>query len=593
MPGRIVVLPEELTNQIAAGEVVERPASIVKELIENSLDAGATEITLEIADGCRSLKLTDNGSGIAKEDCALAFARFATSKIYRFEDIYLVKSFGFRGEALPSIASISRVEMTTRLKESAIGTRVVVEAGTVKSIEDAGCPTGTSIKVTDIFASVPVRRKFLKTDAVEQGHCLEATERLALAHPEVRFKMVASGREVLNIPASKEFRQRIGLVLGAELSSQLLPLDLKREGLHIWGFATRPEYTRANSKGIYIYVNRRYIRDSFLNHAVMTAYRSLIDQKRYPSAVLFIDISSADVDVNVHPAKMEVRFRNPREMYGAVVEALAVSLTGAAAVPQRETPGSYHLPSRGEYLGRVEDALRRYTIHEGKGKLFFPQAQQTRRPDVPSLFAEAPRTEEIPSESFSFTSLSYLGQALGTYLIFSHPRGIILLDQHAAHERVLFEKLRKGTTPGRHVAAQRLLMPEVINVSARQLAVIVELIAPLEETGLEIEPFGGDAIVVKSMPAMLSHLDPKRLVTDLLEDLSEDELPDPTKRRDAMLASLACRGAVKANHDLSEQEVHTLCRDLDEAPFSSTCPHGRPLYIILEEAVLEKMFKRR
>ena len=303
MDGKIVVLPESLSSKIAAGEVVERPASILKELLENALDAGAVDITVELEKGgCGAIKVIDNGEGMKSVDVPLAFERFATSKIYEFDDIYRVSSYGFRGEALPSIAAISRVEMISRQQSSGSGTRMVIEAGEVKAITDTGCPVGTSILVNHIFDPVPVRKKFLKTEGTEHGYCMDVITRMALAHPEVRIKVMARGREILNIPVANNIAERISLIFGTDFTDHMLPVKGTRENMMLTGFASKPDYSRSGTKQLYYYVNKRFVRDYLLNHAVMTAYRRLIEAKRYPSVVIFVDLPPEDVDVNVHPA---------------------------------------------------------------------------------------------------------------------------------------------------------------------------------------------------------------------------------------------------------------------------------------------------
>ncbi|OIP93208.1 MAG: hypothetical protein AUK24_00325 [Syntrophaceae bacterium CG2_30_49_12] len=600
MPGRIVVLPEELTNKIAAGEVVERPASIVKELLENALDAGATDVTIELEKGgCGSIRITDNGEGIEDEDVPLAFSRYATSKIYQFDDIYRVKSFGFRGEALPSIASISRVEMVTRKRESVSGTRVIVEAGQVKEIAAAGCPVGTSVLVNRIFDPVPVRKKFLKAEVTEQGHCLDVITRAALSHPEVRMKVVARGKEILNIPATQDVSLRVSLVIGADFMDHILPVRGVRSDISVSGFVCRPEFTRSSARHIYCYVNKRFVRDYLLNHAVMTAYRRLLDVRRYPAVVLFVDLPPGEVDVNVHPAKMEVRFRTPRDVYEVVLGVLAGALAGIS--PATETLAGPVLSggraSPEGYRSGLEEGLRRYTVSSGRGKLFFERAFADKKEEQ----AGAAVPEETAEEDFafltgiSFAELEYVGQVAGTYLVFSSTEGLILVDQHAAHERILFEKFReKAPAAGERAVGQRLLIPEVISLPLKDFSFLMEARQILDEAGIEVEPFGKDTVVVKTVPAMLPDVEPKAVIMDLLEEFSETGHPlSMQDKKDKVFAFLACRGAVKANQRLSAPEVAKLCRDLDATPFSSTCPHGRPVYISFSFKEMERMFKRR
>jgi len=598
LSGRIVILPETLTHRIAAGEVVERPASIVKELVENALDAGATEIAVELEKGgCQSIRITDNGEGIDREDVPLAFARYATSKIGAFEDIYSVRSFGFRGEALPSIASISRVEMVTRRASSAAGTRVIIESGEVKELSDAGCPVGTSIFVSRIFDPVPVRRKFLKSDATEQGYCLDVVTRLALMQTGVKIRVSASGRSILNVPAVKDLAERIALTLGQDFRGQLIPATRERAGVRLDGFVSRPEFTRSSAAQMYLYVNRRFVKDYLLNHAVMTAYRRVIEARRYPAVVLGLEVMPGDVDVNVHPTKMEVRFRNPREIYALIVETVSLAI-GAGLTPQSEgaagSPGS----GPGTYAARVDEALKRYRVSSGPGKLFFggPFAANREAPAPQSQPLRDALTEPPqPVERGSFSDLVYVGQVAGTYLIFDSSEGMLLIDQHAAHERILFEKLRRQAAETKERAlGQRLLIPEVVSLPPRDYTFLTQSAPILEEAGMEVEPFGGDSLVVKAVPAFLSQAEARTLILDLLAECTEADRDLPLiERREKIFTALACRGAIKANRSLTGPEVIALCRDLDAIPNAATCPHGRPVAVAISLPELEKMFKRR
>ncbi|MBU2055304.1 MAG: DNA mismatch repair endonuclease MutL [Proteobacteria bacterium] len=597
MSGKIIVLPETLTSRIAAGEVVERPASIVKELLENALDAGATEIAVELEKGgCQSIRVTDNGEGIGREEVALAFARYATSKIGTFEDIYRVSSFGFRGEALPSIASISRVEMVTRQAFSPAGTRIVVEGGEERGLTDAGCPVGTSIAVSRIFEQVPVRRKFLKGDLTEQGYCLDWITRLALADPEVKMKVTAGGRMVMNIPAAKDLSERIALTLGRDFRGQLIPAAGERGGVRLQGFVSRPEFTRSGASQMFFYVNRRFVKDYLLNHAAMTAYRRVIEARRYPVLVLSLDMPPGEVDVNVHPAKLEVRFRNPRDIYALVVETLS-GVIGAGHAPGLHTGASGGGDAgRAAYAARVEEALKRYRVSSGPEKLIFGGAPAQKRESAPPPVAREPEPgAEQPEMRPLFSALAYLGQVAGTYLVFAGGEGLVLVDQHAAHERILFEKLRRqAAETGERAIGQRLLLPEVVSLPPRDLAFVTGSVPILEEAGMEVEPFGGDSVVVKALPAFLPYAEAKTLLGDLLADCGEEARDLPlVERRERIFTALACRGAVKANRILNPQEVAALCLDLDAIPQAATCPHGRPLAVPVSLFELEKMFKRR
>jgi DNA mismatch repair protein MutL len=603
--GKIIVLPESLSSKIAAGEVVERPASILKELLENAVDAGATDVTIELEKGgCGSIKVVDNGEGIESIDVPRAFERFATSKIYQFDDIYKVRSYGFRGEALPSIAAVSRVEMVTRKQPALSGTRVIIEAGQVKTVTDTGCPVGTSILVSHIFDPVPVRKKFLKKEMTEQGYCMDVMTRIALSRPEIKMRVLAHGKEIFNIPAARDIFERVSLVLGTDFMDHMVSVKGVKGSITLTGLASKPEYTRSGAKHLYYYVNKRFVRDYLLNHAVMTAYRRLIEAKRYPAVIMFVDFPPEDVDVNVHPAKMEVRFRNPKEVYDSIVETLATALANIAPVSSGERGPM--MPD--DYSKRVREALKRYTISSGSEKLFFnkgvrdsvmpePITGKGQEEDVTQLHRlseESHGEQEISCERLNFTDLEYIGQIAGTYLAFSSPAGLTLIDQHAAHERILFDKFKKGSSaPGEKVISQRLLMPELVSLAHGEYDTLMEYAKIFEDAGIEVEPFGEKTVIVKSVPAMLSHSEPKELFFEILEEFSKTERSlGLEERKEKMFALLACKGAVKANQKLSESEVAMLCRDLDATTFSSTCPHGRPVFISFTIRDMERMFKR-
>jgi DNA mismatch repair protein MutL len=598
LPGKIIVLPETLTHRIAAGEVVERPASIIKELLENALDAGATEISVELErGGCHAIRVTDNGEGMDPEDVPLSFSRHATSKMAVFEDLYRIRSFGFRGEALPSIASISRVEMVSRRAASHVGTRIVIEGGEVKELSDAGCPAGTSIRVSRIFEPVPVRRKFLKSDMTEQGYCLDWITRLALAKPEIRLRISAAGRTLMNIPAAKDLSERISLTLGQEIRCQLAPAAGERDGATLKGFVSRPEFTRSSSAQIYLYVNGRFVKDYLLNHAVMTAYRRIIEPRRYPAAILFLDLPPQDVDVNVHPTKMEVRFRDPRGIYALIAETLSGAI-GAGSRIEEERSGSPDA-ARTAYAGRVEEALKRYRISSGPEKLFFGHpaglGKETPITTPQPVFRESQPESEQTREGYRFTEMAYLGQVAGTYLAFAGEKKMVLVDQHAAHERILFERMKqRAAETNEREPGQRLLLPEVVSLPPRDLAFLIESIPILEEAGMEVEAFGGDSVVVKAIPAFLSDAEARTLIGDILAGGMEGDRNLPLmERREKIFTALACRAAVKANRPLNRPEVESLSRELDALPLAATCPHGRPFAAAISVGELEKLFKRR
>jgi len=595
LPNHIVVLSEEIANKIAAGEVVERPASIVKELVENAIDAGAGDIRVELEKGgTASIAVIDNGSGIEHEDVAFAFERHATSKIRSFEDIYRVTSLGFRGEALPSIASVARVELLTRRSDDMAGTRAVVEGGVIKEIAPAGCSAGTQIRVTKILENVPARRKFLKTESTEQGLCLDVIVRLALVHPEIRFKVTAAGREIFSAPEAKDISARIAFVMGADFSDHSLSVAADQEGVALSGFVSRPEFTRSNSKSIFLFVNKRFIRDSGVSHAILSAYRQIIEPRRFPAAVLFMEISPGDVDVNVHPAKMEVRFKDSRAIHDLVSKTVAGSL---ACRETAEGGFVYRLaPREGQTFSPVF-RKDRDTSADFAGLYSRRNLEQAISGNLlsRSQVAEAPVAAGSgygDKQQITFNNYQYLGQFAGTYLIFAGGNGFMLIDQHAAHERILFEKLKKSSAE--KVASQSLLLPEVVSLSPGELALFSGCIDFLQEIGLAVEIFGRDAVVVKALPAILPQTESREIISDIVDMIADQsKLPDLQERKEKILAALACRAAVKANHVLTAEEVMALCRDLAATPGNATCPHGRPVIVNFSVSEIERMFKRK
>jgi DNA mismatch repair protein MutL len=585
---RITVLPEEVASKIAAGEVIERPSSIVKELLENALDAGATDITIELRCGGKELiRIVDNGSGIAPGDVPLAFERHATSKILTVDDLYDVRSFGFRGEALPSIAAVCRVEMSTRRRGDAAGTRIAVESGRILENETVGCPEGTTIAVSRIFESLPVRRKFLRQDATEQGHCLDIIVRVLLPHGAVRARVLTGSKTLLEIPRTDNLYERIVLLLGSDLRNHLVDLAEESSGMRLSGFVSRPDFTRSSTRNMFFYINGRYVRDVLLSQAVMSAYRNLLEARKYPACALFIELHPETIDVNVHPAKLEVRFRRPQDVRELLQRSLSGALSGVRPASQATQGGA---PSPGRT--GVYEALKRYSLSAGIAARRPMTAAARPLEDVPDF---SPGQDGLfPSisggrEQISFASLEYLGQVEGTYLVFSAPGVMILVDQHAAHERILYERLKQST--GGNLEVQSLLIPEILEMNPRDFHLLIASRELLLEAGVEVEAFGENTAVVKSIPALLGQADVKALVREVLDGIADSGLPRD-ERRDRILIGMSCRGAIKANQAITADEVRHLCRDLDSIPFASNCPHGRPVFIELPAVVIERMFKR-
>jgi len=588
---KIAVLPEAVASKIAAGEVIERPSSIVKELLENAVDAGATDIAIDLRGGGKeSIRIADNGSGISPGDVPVAFERHATSKILSVEDLYAVRSFGFRGEALPSIAAVSRVEMATRRRGDVEGTRIVVENGRILEQEAVGCPEGTTITVSRIFDPLPVRRKFLRQDATEQGHCLDTIVRVLLPHRHVRATVTAGDRAVLEVPRTESLRDRIVLLLGSDLRNHLVAVEAEASGMRVAGFASRPDFTRSSTRSMFFYVNGRYVRDVLLSQAVMNAYRNLLEARKYPACALFVELPPDAIDVNVHPAKLEVRFRRPQDVRDLIHRGLAGALAGVRPTAGPDAAPGVFRPAAPGRTG-VAEALRRYSLSAGMAAAR-PSPPSRIREDVPDfgpgpgdLFAQG----SAPQQPLRFSSLDYLGQVDGTYLVFAAPGAMILLDQHAAHERVLYEKLK--ASKGERLEAQSLLMPEILEMSPGDFERLTASRDLLREAGVEVEPFGVNTAVVKSVPALLGDADVRALARDILDAVADSGLPRD-EQRNRVFIRMACRGAIKARQALGPDEVQRLCRDLDGIPFASNCPHGRPVFVELPAPVIERMFKR-
>jgi len=547
---RIRVLPPEVARKIAAGEVIERPASVVKELVENSLDATSHYIWVELWDGGRRrIVVTDDGEGMEPEDARLALLRHATSKIFDERDLFAIKTLGFRGEALAAISAVSRLTITTRPKEGP-GTRVWVEGGNIKESLQVGAPQGTRVEVEDLFFNLPARKKFLKGAQTELTHCMEVVLRMALAYPEVGFYLKHNGRFLLRLPPTRDLRVRLGAVMGKEALPSLLEVRGENEGRVVEGWISKPTFVRANPKGIYLYVNGRYVRDRLLSHALLEAYRGMIPKGSYPVAVLFLRVPPEEVDVNVHPTKTEVRFRKADSVYHLVAEALR----GALSRP---------------LIGPAPSAEARAEVREGGAGYL----QATPVCETGGLGLEEPRWRP-------------LGQVLGTYIIAEGNGGLLIVDQHAAHERIIYEGLRKKEG---NYTSQRLLVPLIIDLRREDFQILTEHIEELVSSGLHLEPFGEQTLAVKAVPSFLRTHEIRGFLEELAQELSAGSKGEA---REKIWALMACKGAVKANTPLSREEMERLLRDLSSVSHPHTCPHGRPVFIELDRKELERRFGR-
>ncbi len=560
---RIALMPEELANKIAAGEVVERPASVVKELLENSLDAGATEIRVDVEEGGRKLlRVTDNGRGIARDELPLAFAPHATSKLATADDLFRVSTFGFRGEALASIGSVSRVRLVSR-PSGGEGAELVVENGDASEVRPAASAPGTVVEVRNLFQNVPVRRKFLKSVEVETEHVVEAVSRFAVALPGVRFDLFVDGERRHSLPPADR-RTRIAALFDAEVAGALKEV----ETAEFHAYVAPPQYSRINAKGMSFYLNGRYIRDRVLLRAVNEAYRELVPHGRYPVAFVFLTLPADEVDVNVHPTKIEVRFRNVWKLHDRL----------AASLRSRLLEGTLdHALSPERLRGREESAAA-----EAPGRL---------AREVVGFFRGEP--EMLPPETAPARPLVTTGRRVfqlhNRYLVEEVEDGLRIIDQHALHERVMLEALRAQVASS-SIAKQRLLLPAVVTLTREQRARLEGHRELLDSFGLEWEDFGRDAVAVRAVPALVGDQDPVTLLADFLE-LSADADPGVPMLERA-LEFMACRAAVKFGRKLAEEEIARLLQDAERIDFSATCAHGRPTGIKLSLEDLERFFHR-
>jgi|Deesub1362B_J571_1020462.scaffolds.fasta_scaffold01701_9 DNA mismatch repair protein MutL len=562
---RIRVLSESIASKIAAGEVVERPASVVKELVENSLDASATRISVEIRDGGKSyIRVSDDGIGMSSEDARLAFERHATSKISSFEDLYAVRSLGFRGEALPSIASVAKVTLETRERDSLEGTRIVVEGGKVLSLEPKGCAPGTSVVVEKLFFNTPARRKFLKSSAAEGNAVVATLTRYLLAFPEVHFEFFREGKRSIVAPRGS-MRERLALLYGKDVAKQLLDVKLEREGYRIYGFVSSPSLSRASRAEQYLFVNRRYVKSRLLSLALDEAYHTLLPKQRHPLAFIFLELPPERVDVNVHPAKIEVKFKEEEKLRAFLVEALREALLS-------RTEGKEARPH--QLSLEVERAPARSVVKEAKPE-YAPKPEQKER-----------------SYSLFFRQLKPLAQLHNTYILAESSEGLVLIDQHAAHERVLFEKF-KAQLKQKKLEKQRLVSPAIIELSPREAAILEENLELISELGFEIENFGERSYLVKAVPLFLGRAVKKEEIYEIVHSLIEaGSLKNSERRREEMIYRVACKNAVKAGDYLSKDEMHALLAHLSRTSQPATCPHGRPTAVTFDLREIERRFKR-
>ncbi|MGN6499287.1 MAG: DNA mismatch repair endonuclease MutL [Tsuneonella sp.] len=592
-------LPEALVNRIAAGEVVERPAAALKELVENAVDAGATRVAVTLEEGGLSrIEVTDDGCGMAPDEMALALERHATSKLPD-EAIEQVVTLGFRGEALPSIASVARFTLESRPRASGQGWRQVVDHGVETESGPAALPPGTRVRVEDLFAKVPARRKFLRSARSEYAACLDVVRRLAMARPEIGFSLDHAGRRVLALQPDEALADRVAQVIARELKHNGVAIDLERGAMRLSGIAGLPTYNRGVADHQYLFVNGRPVKDRLLVGAVRGAYSDMLARDRHAVLALFLDLPPEEVDVNVHPAKTEVRFRDAAGVRGFIVSGLRQALSSgdrrSAQAPDAAAMGRWQREGEPSSLasiftGRdwsapsaVREAPRTWTEHQAGAS-------------VPPLAEPAGRAEQaapVPDELSEYPLGVARGQVAGTYIVAEAADGLVIVDQHAAHERLVLERLRAAGAGEAAARAQALLIPEVVEMDEPACDRLEDAAPKLAELGLAIERFGPGAMLVRSLPHALARSDPHTLLQDVADDLAQHgEALLLGEKLDLVLATMACHGSVRASRALSVAEMNALLREMERTPRSGQCNHGRPTWVKLSMSDVEKLFGR-
>ena len=593
----IKLLPDQLISQIAAGEVVERPASALKELLENSLDANCTEITVSLLNGgIKQLRVADNGEGVDHNDLALAFTRHATSKISTLDDLEAVASLGFRGEALASIASVSRTQLTSRHRNGRHAWRIASEGSQITQPEPAALDVGTIVEVHDLYFNTPARRKFLKTENTEFAHCEETFRRIALSRPDVAFLLQHNGRALARLQASSSDK-RCAEVLGDDFATEAIVVDESTGSMRLWGMAARPTFSRGARDTQYVYVNGRFVRDKLIAHAIRQAYQDVLHHERHPAFVLFLELDPALVDVNVHPSKTEVRFRDGQSVHRFIFHVLHKALASPAGSPQQQEQQVLTTTVASYPTWQSQMDLRAHQPQDFYQVLFGSKsavATETRQFSSPVCYAE--ELESRPDVATEYPLGFAIAQLHGVYVLAQNRDGMIVVDMHAAHERIMYEKL-KNALDTREVPMQPLLIPVSFNAERIEVATVEEQLASneanLHKLGFDIAVLSPSTLAVRAIPVMLRDADAVALARDVLRDLREYGASRAlTERRNELLGTMACHAAVRANRSLTLPEMNALLRDMEATERSGQCNHGRPTWFQVTMSELDKMFMR-
>ena len=591
----IRILPEILSNQIAAGEVVQRPSSIVKELVENSIDASATSISVEIEKGGKSLiRISDNGCGLSRDDALLSIERYATSKIFTKQDLFSISTMGFRGEALPSIASVSKFTLVTRTIESDIGTKIDIVGGKIRDVSDAGAPVGTMVEVKNLFFNTPARKKFLKSDNTETSHIADMISGMALGNSHIQFRLFLNKNLTKNFSLSDDLFQRSINVLGKDVSKNLYKIKFSDDFMELNGFAVDPKVCRSSSSKIFLFVNNRLIYDRGLVSAIFQGYKGRLMKGKFPLAVLFVQIPFDQVDVNVHPTKREIKFFNPQQVYQTVAQEIGKTLLN--------TQENFSGPLKSRAVENRSQDLYQGSTKESVKDFFHKVEQSVFEWGIGSSSNQAQKEKGIeqkagstPPSVCSFlepNTLKILGQAMGTYILAESEAGLMMIDQHAAHERIVYESLKKRYL-SLEVISQTLMVPEILELNFKESDILVDISRDLTGLGIIIEPFGKNTFVIKSIPSIIDEKEVKPIIIEITEKILKDK-NDFSKENwlEQCLILMSCHSAVRANKSMNIKEMEKLLDDLEKCDNPMHCPHGRPTMIIMQKREMEKLFKR-
>ena len=604
---RIRVLSEELANQIAAGEVVERPASVVKELLENSIDAGATLIRIDIeGGGKKKIRIMDNGMGMLPEECRIAFSRHATSKISDFSDLETIHSLGFRGEALPSIASVAKVRCTSARSENQGGKLIVVEGGELIEEKDFACPQGTTIEVAQLFYVTPARSKFLKGDSTEFSHITQVVTQQALAYPSIQFQLTHNGREVIQTLPSDQIHYRIAELFGTELAKSLVQVKSSSGVYRLEGYVSNPVFTRSNRSAQYCFINGRFVRDKVVLHATQQGYSHLLPKGQHPALFLYLTMDPKLLDVNVHPSKAEVRFAFQQDVHQFISRSIREALEKNLQSPVEDLQPVYeNIPTKTNYekpfyreapswvkkseevapfqQGNLSEALRNMTDSHGFHSKISSSPQQVMG------FDKAP----IPVSNLIYSEFEPLGQLNSSFIIMQGKKGLLVVDQHVAHERILYERFRESAKK-KKIEVQNLLFPLTVEFSPTETELLIFHLDRLKQLGLELETFGKNEFLLRSVPAILKNIDNEKLLRDTIELLPKggDENILHEKYEDVLIM-MSCRNAIKVNHPLNLDQIRKLISDLEQTSMPFTCPHGRPISLLFGMEDILKKFLRK